>query len=206
VTMSQSPPPPLRGCRIPQLGRFLSPDPEPGGSANAYDYSNQAPVNSNEPSGRKPYERNHGLREGWSTHWSPKSHDGRDSYGRIKARLYIRMACGSHCQVESSAGKERARVQSVVMTIEQGSRPRNNVGEHSLTGPGLEGEMPWKWENWIKRRLIRFRLYRRSGIQGDGDRHDQRWLVSSKPNRCRRKRCVGTTDAILDSLWGLLLT
>jgi RHS repeat-associated protein len=30
---------------IPQLGRFLSPDPISGGSANAYDYANQDPVN-----------------------------------------------------------------------------------------------------------------------------------------------------------------
>jgi RHS repeat-associated protein len=30
---------------IPQLGRFLTPDPVRGGSANAYDYANQDPVN-----------------------------------------------------------------------------------------------------------------------------------------------------------------
>jgi RHS repeat-associated protein len=30
---------------IPSLGRFLTPDPVPGGSANPYDYANQDPVN-----------------------------------------------------------------------------------------------------------------------------------------------------------------
>jgi RHS repeat-associated protein len=31
---------------IPSLGRFLTPDPVPGGSANAYDYADQDPVNA----------------------------------------------------------------------------------------------------------------------------------------------------------------
>ena len=37
---------------VPQLGRFLQVDPIPGGSANAYDYANQDPVNVFDLDGR----------------------------------------------------------------------------------------------------------------------------------------------------------
>jgi RHS repeat-associated protein len=36
---------------VPQLGRFLQTDPQPGGSANAYAYTNGDPINSSDPSG-----------------------------------------------------------------------------------------------------------------------------------------------------------
>ena len=38
---------------IPQLGRFLQPDPQPGGSANAYTYTFGDPVDSSDPSGER---------------------------------------------------------------------------------------------------------------------------------------------------------
>jgi RHS repeat-associated protein len=40
---------------VPQLGRFLQPDPIPGGSANAYVYTFGDPVNSSDPSGALTY-------------------------------------------------------------------------------------------------------------------------------------------------------
>ncbi len=36
---------------VPQLGRFLQPDPRPGGSANAYSYTFGDPINTSDPSG-----------------------------------------------------------------------------------------------------------------------------------------------------------
>lgn len=38
---------------VPSLGRFLSPDPVFGGSANPYDYANQDPVNAFDLGGEK---------------------------------------------------------------------------------------------------------------------------------------------------------
>jgi RHS repeat-associated protein len=40
---------------VPELGRFLQPDPIPGGSANAYTYTFGDPVNSSDPSGELTY-------------------------------------------------------------------------------------------------------------------------------------------------------
>jgi RHS repeat-associated protein len=36
---------------VPQIGRFLQPDPQPGGSANAYSYTQGDPLNESDPSG-----------------------------------------------------------------------------------------------------------------------------------------------------------
>jgi RHS repeat-associated protein len=44
---------------IPQLGRFLTPDPIPGGSANAYDYADQDPVNMFDLGGECVYGKKH---------------------------------------------------------------------------------------------------------------------------------------------------
>ncbi|GAQ70172.1 tRNA(Glu)-specific nuclease WapA precursor [Streptomyces turgidiscabies] len=46
----------LMGVRLydPRLGRFLQTDPVAGGSANAYDYSNQDPCNSSDTTGAAP--------------------------------------------------------------------------------------------------------------------------------------------------------
>jgi RHS repeat-associated protein len=48
---------------VPQLGRFLQPDPIPGGSANAYTYTFGDPVDTFDPSGALTYGLSAGERE-----------------------------------------------------------------------------------------------------------------------------------------------
>ncbi len=76
---------------VPQLGRFLSPDPVGGGSANAYDYANQTGMNLFDLAGEKPYGNDCDRPLGGACQcimhlkmWSPQR-------GRMGARLI--MAC-----------------------------------------------------------------------------------------------------------------
>jgi RHS repeat-associated protein len=49
---------------VPTLGRFLQMDPAPGGSANAYDYANQDPINQLDLDGQRARRHSHHDRPG----------------------------------------------------------------------------------------------------------------------------------------------
>ncbi|MGH2853808.1 MAG: RHS repeat-associated core domain-containing protein, partial [Solirubrobacteraceae bacterium] len=51
---------------IPQLGRFLQPDPIPGGSANAYNYTFGDPINTSDPTGAYSATLNASIAEGYA--------------------------------------------------------------------------------------------------------------------------------------------
>jgi RHS repeat-associated protein len=61
---------------VPQLGRFLQPDPVPGGSANAYSYTFGDPVNTSDPSGEYTFVA--GYVNGFDEEWAAGA-EGREA-------------------------------------------------------------------------------------------------------------------------------
>ena len=49
---------------VPEIGRFLTPDPVPGGSANPYDYALQDPINNFDVNGMCTDVKGHKLCKG----------------------------------------------------------------------------------------------------------------------------------------------
>jgi RHS repeat-associated protein len=82
---------------VPQIGRFISPDPVSGGSANSYDYANQDPVNAFDLTGERPCLH---VYEGGRCdpyHWWRKAHRASRrhniQYAIVKKRGCTAVAC-----------------------------------------------------------------------------------------------------------------
>jgi RHS repeat-associated protein len=124
---------------VPSIGRFLSTDPIAGGSANAYDYANQDPINSLDPSGRKPYARIHdGVCVGGLHVWSPKRSHERGGYGAFYARMFIKC--------EANAGTILTYV-NARLVYEKVPGSGNRIDEFEINLPNTSNE-PVGWNNW----------------------------------------------------------
>lgn len=74
--------------------------------------------------------------------WSRKNHNGRDSYGKVAARVYVHVGCGG-CE-----GVNHLSVARVTVKIAQSSGGPP-IEERELTGPKLTTpEAPYSINNW----------------------------------------------------------
>jgi RHS repeat-associated protein len=84
---------------VPSLGRFLTPDPVLGGSANPYDYANQDPINNFDLNGEKCYGRTQ-AQVNRCIQWKEKAHR---KIEKVRRR-------GEH--LEKAFAKVKARMES----------------------------------------------------------------------------------------------
>jgi hypothetical protein len=129
---------------LPQLGRFLSSDPISGGSANAYDYGNQDPLNSFDLNGLKPYARAQAGPCTGNLHvWSPKNYGGRGGYGKFYARY--KLNCGGNAGVKVTVMKVRRQ-------FIQGPGANENIRAETTKKPAIPDSSHWQggWGNWAE--------------------------------------------------------
>ncbi len=92
---------------VPSLGRFLQMDPVPGGSANAYDYANQDPLNQLDLDGQKARHHRANAR--------PSLDDAVDAANWVKGKATkgVKWACGKApgdpCGKAASAAKHAGK-------------------------------------------------------------------------------------------------
>lgn len=131
---------------IPTLGRFLSPDPILGGSANAYDYANQDPVNGSDLTGEEGE-----VDDDWHWHFvepvplynfdndvkevTPTLYIAMNGRG-VKARAYLYVK-GYGASVLAFCRQERSHWMD------------HNCGERRLPTRGKNGAK--RWRSWLLR-------------------------------------------------------
>jgi RHS repeat-associated protein len=107
---------------IPQLGRFLQPDPVPGGSASAYGYTFGDPINSSDPSGSST------LPPAWAIDLGQQ---------------YADEAVAARKAAEEAAAREAAEAAARAAAAAAAS-----AGGLAYAGMGEWGEEEWGEEEW----------------------------------------------------------
>jgi RHS repeat-associated protein len=125
---------------VPQLGRFLTPDPVLGGSANAYDYANQDPVNAVDLAGTKAKKKHpkYGL-SNWAVagkklkvHVTNEGHRTvvnvrAEAYGEVNYRL-----ANAKIHIRISGGTLKATSPGTV--VDKGFRPTASIASTCVNG------------------------------------------------------------------------
>jgi RHS repeat-associated protein len=136
---------------IPQLGRFLQPDPIPGGSANAYNYTYGNPLNTSDPTGDYTATITHADEE-----YSDKLADDytTEREGEIRAAEEAKRAA------EEAAAREAAE-----QTAAEAAWYAETAG-----GPEYAGEEEWE-EWWEEEGEYEYISDHHSGTQGSEEAH-----------------------------------
>lgn len=115
---------------VPEIGRYLQPDPIPGGSANAYTYTFGDPVNTSDPSGQST------IKELVAGYAAEVSHEYRV---KEEAEIAARRAA------EEAAARAAAETAAV-----EASWTRQWENYYAGANEGYSGEEEWYEEEWYE--------------------------------------------------------
>ncbi len=130
---------------VPQIGRFLQPDPQPGGSANAYTYTFGDPVNTTDPSGEYTIGEHE---ESWVT-------------------TYIGQNAATAVQEARRAAEEAAARAEAERIAQEAAYWASMAGPQDT---GLWGE-EWEEEEWYEEEEYEYAAYHHGGEDGKGEAH-----------------------------------
>ncbi len=131
---------------VPQIGRFLQPDPVPGGSANAYSYTFGDPVNTTDPTG--DYTNN--------------------------GSIALEQALSNEAQA-AAAARQAAAEAAARAAAEKAAREAAEAAA-AAAGPQYAGGEEWgegaeEWEEWEEEGSYEYASYQHGGENGEEEHH-----------------------------------
>ena len=120
---------------VPQLGRFLQPDPKPGGSANAYTYTFGDPVNTSDPSGE---------------YTMPSSWSIATSAAQASESAAIRAAEIREAEEAAKRAAEEATARMIAEANAMQAYNASHINGYNYELPSGGGEEEWYEEEWYE--------------------------------------------------------
>jgi RHS repeat-associated protein len=145
---------------VPQLGRFLQPDPAPGGSANSYSYTFGNPVNTSDPTGAYT-----STDQGWTAEY----------LGGRSANVAAEVRAAEEAQRAAEEARHAAE-EAAAREAAQSAASEAAEAAAAAAGPGYAGEEEWEeWEEWgewgEEEGGYEWASYRKSGENGTEEAH-----------------------------------